>query len=459
MQSPDSPNVKSPPLPSLLDWATKVLPEDQQPARHHLALLEQLDRVTRGEIDRLMVLMPPGSAKSTYSSIIFPPWWLAHHPQTSVIACSHTYSLAAHFGSQVRELIDEHGEAIGCRLRARRARHDFRLAQGGSYFAVGVQGAVTGRRADLILIDDPIRSYFNANNDKSRNALWDWYKSDLLTRLKPRGRIVIVTTRWHRDDLIGRLLPREQDWHCLTLPAIAEVNDPLGRDEGQPLWPEWENLEELERKRKLIDGPTWSALYQQRPVLRHDSEINIAKVEIIDRVDSACCIRAWDLAGTTTHENKQADWTVGVKLAREPSGRFAILDVVRIQASAYQVEREIARTAERDGRNTIISLPQDPGQSGKRQVQYITSNLVGYNVQSSPETGSKRARARPLASQVEAGNVALLRAPWNAALLDELEAFPNGSHDDQVDALSRAINEMYGLKRQTERKRLNFISR
>lgn len=133
--------------------------------------------------------------------------------------------------------------------------------------------------------------------------------------------------------------------------------------------------------------------------------------------------------------------------------------MIRFQGSGYRVEQEIVRTAQRDGRLTLISLPQDPGQSGKRQVQYITSDLVGFNVSSSRETGSKQARARPLASQIAAGNVALLRAPWNATLLDELEEFPNGSHDDQVDALSRAVNEMYGLKRQTESKRLNFISR
>ena len=459
MQAPETEQARNELPENLLAWTRQALPEDMEPAAHHKALLKYLEDLDHGDFDRLMVLMPPGSAKSTYTSVIFPPWFLARHPRSSIIACSHTFALASHFGSRVRELVTEHGDSLGCRLKNRRARHEFTLDTGGGYFAVGVHGAVTGRRADLILIDDPVRSYFEAESHSARERLWDWYRADLLTRLKPKGRIIIIMTRWHRDDLVGKLLTREPSWKCLKLPALAEVEDPIGRAEGEALWPEWESVEDLERKKMLIGGTSWAALYQQQPVSSTGREFDISKMTVTDRADPMQCIRAWDLASTPANSGQKGDWTAGIKLGREASGRFVIMDVVRLKASAYQVEAEIARTARGDGRHVIIGLPQDPGQAAKRQVQYLTSDLVGYDVRSSTESGSKKTRARPLASQIEAGNVVMLRADWNTTLLDELEEFPNGDHDDQVDALSRAINEMYSMERPGFRKTLNFIGR
>jgi hypothetical protein len=168
-------------------------------------LLKELERLARGEIDRLMILMPPGSAKSTYASMIFPAWWFVQHPGSAVIAASHTGDLALHFGRAVRNLIAEHESRLGYTLaQGNRAAGRWQISSKGQYFATGVRGPVAGRRADLIIIDDPIKSQAEADSAMLRDHIWNWYRSDLTTRLKPGGRIVLIMTRWHEDDLGGR---------------------------------------------------------------------------------------------------------------------------------------------------------------------------------------------------------------------------------------------------------------
>ncbi|MDE8343107.1 MAG: phage terminase large subunit [Acidocella sp.] len=461
---PPCPAVAERPLPdcqpnTLLDWARLALPEGMAPAKHQIALLSALADIEAGRTDRLMVLMPPGSAKSTYASVLFPPWWLARRPASTVIACAHTASLAGHFAGRVRSLIADHAEALDCSLARHGARHDFSLASGSNYFAVGVQGAVTGRRADLILIDDPIRSHMEAENHRARERLWDWYRTDLLTRLKPKGRIVLIMTRWHHDDLVARLLARENEWTCLRLPALAEAKDPLGRTEGEALWPEWEDSEALMRKRSSIGEQRWSCLYQQNPMIGNGTMFRISRIPVVEQADPVCCIRGWDLAATSPEENPSADWTVGVKLGRESNGRIIILDVVRLQGRSYEIEAEIVKTAQRDGVQTRISLPQDPGQAGKHQAHYLVRALAGFVVNATRETGSKKVRATPLSCQVDAGNVAMLRAGWNARLLDELADFPLSRNDDQVDALTRAFEALTSETDPIRRAQIALLSR
>lgn len=191
---------------SFLEWATWNTGQfGLAPALHHQLLLQTLDAVGRGDVDRLMVLMPPGSAKSTFASILFPVWWLTEHPSTSVIATSHTASLAEDFSRQVREQVREHGDRLGYRLLhgAQTARH-WRTTNRGEYFSAGVRGPLTGHRADLVIIDDPVKSHAEADSSVLRDRLWNWYRADLTTRLKPGGRIVLVLTIVHDagDDLV-----------------------------------------------------------------------------------------------------------------------------------------------------------------------------------------------------------------------------------------------------------------
>jgi predicted phage terminase large subunit-like protein len=424
----------------LANWARTAL-APLTPAAHHLRLLAELEQLESGTIDRLMVLMPPGSAKSTYVSVLFPAWWLHCRRSSAVIMACHTADLAEHFGRHVRRLVADHSELLGYRLVVGdRAAGRWSTTEGGTYFATGVRGPITGRRADLVVIDDPIKSHAEADSIVHRDHVWNWYRSDLITRLCPGARIAVVMTRWHPDDLGGRLLEADSGWTVLRLPALAEADDPLGRGPGEALWPEWEDRESLERKRAAVGGRVWSALFQQSP--RQDDGVlfPVGRINMVETAGDSQAVRAWDLAATADGDGRDPDWTVGLKISREASGRFIVLDVVRLRGGPYEVQQSIVATAQRDGRTVPIGLPQDPGQAGKHQVAYLAARLAGYRVVASPETGAKLTRALPVAAQVEAGNLQLLRGGWNQAFIEELRDFPHGRKDDQVDALSRAFS-------------------
>lgn len=443
---------------SLTAWAEHVLsPLGQSPAPVHRHILSKLDSVAEGQIDRLMLLLPPGHAKSTYASVIFPAWWFTRHPASSIITACHTADLAGHFARRVRTLVDEHGPTLGYTLaKGDRASSRWRTTERGEYFATGIKGPITGRRADLVLIDDPIKSHAEADSPGARDALWNWYRSDLATRLKPGGRIVLIMTRWHEDDLGGRLIEADPSWKIVHLPAIAEAHDQMGRAPGEALWPEWENVAALDRKRQSVGKRVWQALYQQNPAPDANALFLTTRISIIDPTPlspGSREVRAWDLAATSAGEGRDPDWTVGIKIARLPGGAVVVTDIVRLRGGPAEVADTITNTASQDGHAVLIGLPQDPGQAGKQQVAWLTQRLAGYRVRSSPETGAKLTRATPAAALAEAGLMSLHRGAWNRNFLDEIRDFPNGRKDDQVDALSRAI-ALLG-ETQTQPRRLN----
>jgi predicted phage terminase large subunit-like protein len=432
---------------NLVEWAaTTISGYGQKPAKHHRLLMNELEALSRRDIDRLMVQMPPGSAKSTYASVLFPAWWFARHPRDSIIAASHTAGLATYFGRRARSTIAEEVHSLGYDITARdRANTHWSTSLAGEYYAVGTRGAMIGRRADLAIIDDPVKSQAEADSPVHRNRIWDWYRSDLIPRLKPKARIVLIMTRWHQDDLCGRLLAQNADeWRCLRLPALAEEEeDQLDRSPGEALWPEWEDIEALLRRRASVGERAWSAQFQQSPRPNIGALFKVACLDFVDTLPPGPLgpvVRAWDLAATATTGDNDPDWTVGVKLTRHESGRYTVLDVLRLRGSSHQVEESIAMTARVDGPSVTIGLPVDPGQAGKSQVTYLTRQLAGHHVISSRETGAKATRAAPVASQIEAGNITLVRANWNHAFIEELRDFPFGRNDDQVDALSRAFD-------------------
>jgi predicted phage terminase large subunit-like protein len=427
---------------TLEQWARTALPVKQKPAAHHLALMTRLTALADGSITRLMVQMPPGTAKSTYASMLYPAWWLRRHPGTSVIAASHTADLAGHFGRKVRNLVVAHKEVLGYGLAGdSRAAHRFTTTTEGEYFAAGLDGPITGRRADLVLIDDPIKNHTDAESASHRDGVWDWYRTELVTRLKPEGRIALIMTRWHEDDLGGRLLAADEKWEVLRLPALAEEDDTLGRKPGEALWPEYHSAAHWAAARAVVGSRVWSALYQQAPRNDVGTVFPVDRIGYLDTTPSGLrCVRAWDLAATAEGEGRDPDWTVGVKLGREPSSsRVVVLDVARFRTGPGEVAARIKRISEVDGQDVAIGLPQDPGQAGKQQVDWLRGLLAGRKVVSSPETGSKLTRATPVAAQVEAGNLLLLRGSWNELFIEELRAFPAGRKDDQVDALARAF--------------------
>ncbi|MBV9756364.1 MAG: phage terminase large subunit [Alphaproteobacteria bacterium] len=439
----------------LLDWARFVLAaQGLQPSEHHLLMIAKLALVASGTIDRLMLLMPPGAAKSTYASVLFPVWWFTRHPKSTIVAAAHTARLAAHFGRRARNLAAEYSAQLGYRLvRDERAAAGWSTDQGGSYYATGIGGTLIGRRADLVLVDDPVKSQRQAYSFAAREHIWDWFRSDLASRLKPGGRIVLIMTRWHQDDLGGRLLAEQlaggDTWDCLRLPALAEEEDPLGRPRGAPLWPEWEDAAALARKRATVGERVWAALYQQSPrpleglLFKTQAIATIAGLPESDDtnvvVGRPAVVRAWDLAATSEAERNDPDWTVGLRLRRDASGRFVVEDIIRFRSDPDQMEATILATARADGRCVSIAIPQDPGQAGKYQARQLVRQLAGYHIIATRESGSKVTRALPVASQVAATNLVILDAPWNRAFLEELRDFPYGSKDDQVDALARAF--------------------
>lgn len=424
-------------------------------ALHHRQLLGKLDAVSRKRHGRLMVFMPPGSAKSTYASVVFPSRYLGQQGDRRLILGSYGDDLARKMGRRTRAIIKQrrYREIFGTGLTAESsAAHEFTLTNGSEYMAAGIMSGITGNRADGLIIDDPVKGRAEANSELIRQKTYDAYKDDLLTRLIPGGWVVLIQTRWHEDDLAGRILPDGwngesgtflckdgMEWEVLCIQARCEVeNDPLDRAQGEYLWPEWFDQKHWSQ---FESSPiTWNALYQQRPAPLEGGLFKPDKIAVVDAlpIQNIQWVRAWDLAAT----EGDGDWTAGTKLGLMPDGRILIADMARAQYGPDNRDEMILNTARRDGTETRISMPQDPGQAGKAQVAYLVKMLAGFTVVTSPETGDKVVRAEPFASQVNVGNVLMLRAGWNDALVDEMRTFPNGTHDDQIDGLSRAFAEL-----------------
>ena len=440
---------------SLETWCTEALaPLGHKPAAHHKLLIAELEAVARGETQRLMVCMPPGSAKSTYGSVLFPPWFLAQAPDRKLIACSHTMELAEGFGRLVRNTIADHSGTLGYGISADdRSAARWSTTNGSMYYAAGVGGAIGGRRSDLAIIDDPVKSREDAESPTIQERNWHWFTADLRTRLRPNARIVLIMTRWSEDDLGGRLLATQGDrWRVISLPATARENDPLGRAPGELLWSDdaYGYAGEIAKVRSEYEQSgamrDWWSLYEQNPRPAEGALFKTGQVSIFDAAPAGRnIVRAWDLAATAQTGTRDPDWTAGVKMLRLDDGRLVVLDVVRVRGGPDEVEATIVNSAKQDGAGVRVGLPQDPGQAGKVQVQYLTRKLMGYRVESGVETGDKSTRAAPLASQANVGNVSLVRGAWNRAFLDELGSFPSGTHDDQVDAASRAFS-MIGMR-------------
>ena len=434
---------------SLLDFTTYTMP-GYRVGLHHRLLCNRLETVERGECKRLIVSMPPRHGKSELTSKRFPAWYVGRHPERQVIVSSYGATLAQSFGRDVRNIVGSPAfralfPDVGIASDSA-ARDRWHTNKGGAFTAMGVGGGLTGLGGSLIVCDDPIKDRQDADSETIRDGVWDWYRSVLRTRLMPGGAIVLVLTRWHPSDPAGRLIEDMQAgtgeaWEVINLPAIAGAHDPLGRMPGDALWPEAYDRDALAALRRDVGEREWSALFQGAPTSGEGGLFKTSQIVPLDAaLTGGSIVRAWDLAATAQVGTRDPDWTVGVKLARMPDDRLVILDVVRLRGGPDEVEAAIVNTAALDGRGVRVGLPQDPGQAGKTQILYLTRKLLGFAVESSPESGDKATRAAPFASQVNAGNVSIVKAPWNRVLLDEMAAFPAVTHDDIVDAASRAFS-------------------
>lgn len=434
---------------SLASYAPLVFPS-YQVFKHHSLLMRKLEAVETGTIRRLMIFMPPRMGKSLTTSELFPAWYLGRHPERSVITASYSQEFVEGFGRKVRNYVaDPRTRTVFPELQLAddsRSAARFDTTAGGSYYAVGRGGAITGRGGHLILIDDPIKDMEEARSEAVRRQLHDWYASVLYTRRQPDTAIVLVQTRWHFDDLAGWLLreQKEEGWDVLNLPAIAEVDEGW-RKSGDPLWPEKFPLEDLNATRRVTGTAVWSALYQQRPV---PEEGSIFKAEWWQRYDEIPELTLIILSADTAFKaGSSNDYSVVTAWGVAKNG-FYLLHVWRQRAEFPQLKRQLESMAAQFNPHAILVEDKASGQSLIQELQQSTR----LPIRPVKVDADKVTRAHAVSPLVEAGRVFLPKAaPWLADFLDELSTFPAGAHDDIVDSTTQALNYLrtssasYGL--------------
>lgn len=432
---------------NLVAFTRKTFPQ-YRPAWFHELIAEHLQKVERGEIDRLMVNMPPRSGKSELVSKRFPAWFLGRNPGLNVIASSYNQDLARDFGRHVRNIVkstDFQHIFPGCELSEdSKAADRWNTNEGGAYVAAGIGTAITGRGADLLLIDDPIKNREEADSERIRNSIVDWYSSVAYTRLHKGGRIILVQTRWHEGDLTGHLLTEEEHggdkWVKLTLPAINE--------KGEALWPDEFPLSTLERIRSVLVPRDWSALYQQRPAPDEGSYFKREWFGWYEkRPEYLRVYGASDYAVT----DGGGDYTVHVVAGVDADDNLYVLDVWRGQTTS---DKWIDAYLKLVQRWKPLMWVEEQGQIIKSIGPFLEKRMREEKIYCRREAftsvADKPSRSRSIQARSAMGKVFLPHnAPWIADFMQELLVFPAGKHDDQVDAfalIGRVLDKMVGGK-------------
>jgi predicted phage terminase large subunit-like protein len=415
-----------------------------EPAEHHLKIIAGLEAITRGDIQNLLIFAPPGSAKSTYVSHLFPAWYMANHPAHNVLAATHSVEFAERWGRRVRNDIQEHALVFGVEPdKANQAAARWALTAGGEYYGVGAGVGISGFRADLGIIDDPFGSREDAWSETVRQKRWEWYVSDFSARLKPKARRVIMHTRWHEEDIAGRVLEQVDRGiikaEVINIPAIAGEKDILGRQPGEYLWDEPDGYDYggYLRQRQLEETPMmWSALYQQSPAPEDGDYFKSDWLHPVDKLPDLATMRVYggsDMAVTSDG----GDYTVFVVVGVAPDGKMYLLDVWRRQASSnVWIEAFCSLVL----KWKPMAWAEETGQIVSGVGPFITQRqreLKAYCVREQfPTRGDKAIRAQSIRGRMELDGLYYERnAPWFADLRSELLSFPAGKHDDQVDAL------------------------
>jgi predicted phage terminase large subunit-like protein len=442
---------------------------------HIDAICDHLQAVTRGEIRNLLINVPPRHMKSIGVSVAWPAWTWLQKPGVHKLAGPHVRWLYASYAQTLsirdsvkcRRLVESPwyqqrwGDQFALttdqntKIRFDNDAHGYRLA-------TSVDGALTGEGGDIVVVDDP-HNVREADSPEIRAGTLCWWDEAMSTRLNdPKtGAYVVIMQRVHESDLSGHILAKRAGWTHLCLPARFEPDHPYVYSQdprtkpGELLWPSRVGETEIKTLETSLGSYAAAGQLQQRPAPREGGMFKRRWFgEFVSAAPAeARRVRRWDLASTEASSG-DPDWTAGLKMSVTPQGVFYIEDVQRFRASAFDVETAIKSIAAQDKSqhgDVDIWLPQDPGQAGKAQVASFARLLAGYVVRSKPETGSKTVRAAPFAAQVEAGNVKLVRGDWIPDFLAELDMFPNGSHDDQVDAASGAFHALVSAGEVTAR--------
>jgi predicted phage terminase large subunit-like protein len=421
---------------SLIAFTEFTFPRYQAVALHR-QIAEHLERVARGEVDRLMLLVPPRHGKSELASRRFPAWYLGRHPERQFISASASATLSEDFGRDVRNLIasPEYAEIFGTRLAEdSQARGRWQTDEGGSYYAVGVGGAIMGRGAHVALIDDPFGSMADARSEQVRKSVHEWYRGSLYNRLEHKGAIIVIAHRMHQDDLSGMLLAQQaaggDKWTVVELKALAP--------DGSALWPEKFDADALARIKANVSAKDWTALYQQEPTAETGSFFREEWIKPIIWPHGAPppfmrTYGATDFAMTAS----AGDYTVHCILGIDVDQRMHLVDLWRAQATPKESVEAMCDMIKKwkpawwaQERVHIVSGigPYLETRMHARQAYCAQELFVARH--------DKAVRSQSIRGRMELGGLYVRAdAPWVADLKSELLAFPDGRHDDIVDCL------------------------
>jgi predicted phage terminase large subunit-like protein len=415
--------------------------------RHHALMAKKFEAIAKGEMKRVIINMPPRHTKSEFASYLLPSWFLGLHPAKKIIQCSNTADLAVGFGRKVRNLVDSEQYSTvfpGVKLRQdSKAAGRWATNKNGEYFAIGVGGTVTGKGADLLIIDDPHSEQEAAaasGNPEIYQKVYEWYTSGPRQRLQPGGAIVIVMTRWGEADLTGRVLQdalkreKGEEWELIELPAIMPS--------GNPLWPEFWSIDELEALKEELPVSKWNAQYQQKPTGEEGALVKREWWKIWERDRPPNCeyvIQSWDTAFTKSERSDYSACTVwGVfHMDEDPKNVNVIL------LEAYQERLEFPELKEKAFEMYNIWEPDTCIIEAKAAGSPLIFEMrrMGVPVQEyTPVRGNdKFVRINSVTDLFRSGKVWAPDTRWAHELIEQMASFPNAAHDDLVDSSTQAL--------------------
>lgn len=477
-------SIEIPGAPANDDLENEIFrPVETSLAPHHILITEAIQRtVDPAHPDyrpngRLMIFAPPGSAKSSYASVVAPAWMLSKWPGYRIILASHGGHIAEQQSSKVRAIARDPThisiwEDKPTLAKDQRAKGQWSLSNGSEFKAAGIMSGITGARADGVVIDDPVSGKEEADSQRIRDKTYQEYKASLDTRLRPNGWIILIQTRWHQDDLAGRILPEDykgqsgwircrdgQEWFIINLPAEAEhPDDPLGRQPGEFLWPEWFPEQHwLIRKNDPTAKAVWNSLYQQRPGDEEGVEFkrhwfrwydpDLAPGAPGGPPEKMTTYGATDLASAKPENGQKRDFTEHGVIGVAPNFDWYFLDwwygqedpETHVKAWEALVRRYSPRRWWDEGGPIGATLNSMFKQRMREGRFFVTRDSI-------PSNKNKQVKLQPFQLRASMGTIYLpLNRPWANRLVDQLCIFPNGTHDDAADVcglLARGIDKM-----------------
>jgi predicted phage terminase large subunit-like protein len=433
---------------NFMDFVHKVWPHFID-GDHHVKMAAAFERVAKGECKRLIVNMPPRHTKSEFASYLLPAWFLGKFPEKKIIETAHTAELAVGFGRKVRNLVDSDVyksifPGVGLQSDSKAAGR-WATSAGGDYFAIGIGGAVTGKGADILIIDDPHseqEATLAESNPEVYDKVYEWYTSGPRQRLQPGGSIIIVMTRWSKKDLTGQVVKSAlqrsgEEWEIIEFPAILPS--------GNPLWPEFWSLKELEALRTELPNAKWMAQYMQNPT--SDVSAIIKREwwkwwEHEDPPEVNFIIQSWDTAFLKTQRSDYSACTTwGVFYEIDPLTKRETANIILLNAFKKRMEfPELKQKAFEEWKDwEPDSIIIEAKASGAPLVAEMRQ--MGIPVQEfTPSKGNdKVARLNAVADIFASGKVWVPRTYWAEEVVEEVASFPSGEHDDLVDSTSQAI--------------------